>query len=987
MGSRCIHLWILCSVLFAFACGGNGPAIPGQEAGPNEDAKLDGGGGDATDAATDAETDATPTDSMTADTPPSDAGTDAAGDATLPDSPPGDATPPDSPPPDAGVDAPPPDAPPSCPANQQLCGGLCKDTSSDPDFCGASCSDCGTGVCSAGKCCPSGQTNCNGTCVDLDDGGANGTNCGACGTNCNAGNACSAGKCCPTGETNCSGTCRDTEDDPFNCGGCGIICSAGSSCLSGQCCPQGQVNCNGVCVDLDDGGPGKQNCGTCGTTCGASETCEDGKCCTTGQDNCNGVCTDTSNNDLNCGACGNPCGPGEVCSDSQCVPNCVAGQTLCNGACINTLNDPNNCGGCGTTCTGGKTCSNSACSCPANAPDTCGGQCVDKDSDPNNCGDCGTSCANGSSCTDGKCCPDGQTNCNGTCVDTLADEDNCGICGITCGSGSTCTAGICECGFNQENCDGECVTVGVDPNNCGACGNSCGVGEVCVSNGCIASCPNPLTECPVVGAVANECVNPDTDNDNCGGCGNKCGAGLACSEGVCIPPVVLDPPPPGKCDNGGPPINPFPGGGGGCTGQVAGVTFTFALCSCTDIDSTKIIVTDGFDSTQGPYVPGQNGAGIGVNVGEINSNDKITVGGDLFIAGANGLETVGDFQINQRLFVDAKVHFADLITVNEDSFIGGAITRQGGNVTFKTLDVLTTPSCTNLPGGVTFGSCVPAAVQVDPPCDCNSTTNNGNIDVRSIVTFHSNPANNDNASIGLSQALLDAPSGPIRLDLPCGKYYLNSIQGSAPITIVAHGHVGLFIGGSIAPSQALNFDLDPTATLDVFVGGVQKATNAGLVVGNPLYPRLTRFFIGSASTSGSGSCSINSDCTSGRCINGTCANGGGNLSDAFQSSGNSFLNGLFYAGTGRVFISNPLEMFGAVFAKEFDASGETRIHFDRAAVGLAEECNEVPPTTCDSCEDCNNQACGVLGFCTSCQADSDCCEPLRCVSGTCELVP
>ena len=33
---------------------------------------------------------------------------------------------------------------------------------------------------------------------------------------------------------------------------------------------------------------------------------------------------------------------------------------------------------------------------------------------------------------------------------------------------------------------------------------------------------------------------------------------------------------------------------------------------------------------------------------------------------------------------------------------------------------------------------------------------------------------------------------------------------------------------------------------------------------------------------------------------------GGNLTDAFQSSGNSFLNGLFYAARGRVFISNPL---------------------------------------------------------------------------------
>ena len=45
---------------------------------------------------------------------------------------------------------------------------------------------------------------------------------------------------------------------------------------------------------------------------------------------------------------------------------------------------------------------------------------------------------------------------------------------------------------------------------------------------------------------------------------------------------------------------------------------------------------------------------------------------------------------------------------------------------------------------------------------------------------------NDNTSIGLVQTVLDNPSGDVRLDLPCGKYYVNSINGTHPITIVAH---------------------------------------------------------------------------------------------------------------------------------------------------------------------------------------------------------
>ncbi|MBA2540353.1 MAG: hypothetical protein H0V17_12005 [Deltaproteobacteria bacterium] len=923
-------------------------------------------------------TDGTPTDGTVVDTPP---------DTITPDGPP-----PDGPIVDAPPDTLPPDAP-ACPGTQERCSGTCTDTNFDPDNCGDCGVDCGANICSFGKCCPATQVNCGGTCIDLDDGGVGGTNCGQCGTTCNAGNTCSDGKCCATGSTNCSGTCRNTDGDVNNCGGCGISCPAGNSCLDGTCCGPGQVNCNGTCVDLDVGGPGKLNCGACGTTCSSTQTCTDGLCCTTGQTSCNGVCTDTETNDLNCGGCGITCGSGQVCSDGDCVQNCVAGTTLCNGQCIPTLNDPQNCGGCGVTCSGGKTCSNSTCSCPANAPDTCGTTCVDQDSDPQNCGGCGIpgagtnafECAAGRECTDGTCCPIGQTACNGVCTDTASSETNCGACGTSCPVGSECNAGSCDCGFNQVNCDGECVTPGVDKDNCGACGNTCGANEFCVSNGCIGSCPTPTVGCN------GECVNTDTDNESCGGCGAQfaCAAGTGCSEGTCVPVVSLNPPPAGKCDGGGPPIDVIPGGGG-CTGQLAANTFTFALCGCNLIDSTKIITTDGFDSTQGPYVPGQNGAGIGTN-STITSNALITVGGDLFVA--KSLATVGDFDIKQRLLLDGALNFSDLVTVREDAFIGGAITRQGSG-SFQTVDVLTSPNCPpNNTGGVQYGSCVPQAFDLATlPCDCTAPAPNGTgkIDVRSIVTFHSIAANNDNASIGLNQAVLDNPSGPIRLDLPCGKYYVNSIQGSQPVTIVAHGRVALFIGGSISPSSAVNFDLDPTSTFDVFVGGVQKGTAAGTTIGSPLYPRLTRFFIGSQTTSGTGSCTINSDCTSGVCqgpVGNKSCSGGGNLTNAFEMSGNQFLNGLFYAGFGVVKLSAEMEMFGAVFAKDISSSAAIKVHFDRAAVDLAEECNEVPPSTCNTCKECNGQACGALGFCTTCEDDFDCCAPLRCNQGTCELIP
>jgi len=266
-----------------------------------------------------------------------------------------------------------------------------------------------------------------------------------------------------------------------------------------------------------------------------------------------------------------------------------------------------------------------------------------------------------------------------------------------------------------------------------------------------------------------------------------------------------------------------------------------------------------------------------------------------------------------------------------------------------------------------------------PPCDCSQPDL---IPVRAIVQHFADPANNDNALIGLSPQALVSPSGAQRLDLPCGNYYLDQIDVAGATTIYVHGRTGLYIGGSMVVSQQLTFDLDPDATLDIFVGGVLK-TSQTLTIGNPAYPRLSRVYFGSAGCSGSGTCNSNADCCSGVCSNGTCAGGGGNISEAVGLSGPSNLNGLFWAGYGTVRVTNPLEMNGAIFANYYDASAATTIHFDKGAVDNGEECPP-PVGACESCRDCDNQAC-TNGQCGACTADSECCAPLRCVNGSCEL--
>jgi hypothetical protein len=132
-----------------------------------------------------------------------------------------------------------------CGNSKQCCSGFCDPTTTT----------CG---------CPTGQTNCSGTCIDLS---SDNHNCGSCGNVCPAGQMCSSGQCvCPPGTTKlCNGTCahtcgncpggcgcvRDNDDVSFWCAGngSGTPCSSDCDCLIGEFCVSGSPTgfCTGAC--------------------------------------------------------------------------------------------------------------------------------------------------------------------------------------------------------------------------------------------------------------------------------------------------------------------------------------------------------------------------------------------------------------------------------------------------------------------------------------------------------------------------------------------------------------------------------------------------------------------------------------------------------------------------------------------------------------------------------------------------------------------
>jgi hypothetical protein len=126
----------------------------------------------------------------------------------------------------------------ACASNLLACDGACVDAQTDSSNCGACGKTCGIpGIlpvnCLAGQCeaCTPGATACVSS-TSMETCGSDGqwgaaTACSVLCTN----DACANG--CPSGESQCGSTCVDLQTDTNNCGGCGVACSG--TCASGEC--------------------------------------------------------------------------------------------------------------------------------------------------------------------------------------------------------------------------------------------------------------------------------------------------------------------------------------------------------------------------------------------------------------------------------------------------------------------------------------------------------------------------------------------------------------------------------------------------------------------------------------------------------------------------------------------------------------------------------------------------------------------------------
>ncbi len=492
------------------------------------------------------------------------------------------------------------------------------------------------------------------------------------------------------------------------------------------------------------------------------------------------------------------------------------------------------------------------------------------------------------------------------------------------------------CPAYQHLCGGSCIPTSTDPKNCGGCGVVCAVDKVCSGGACTAGCLPGLTAC------SQRCVDLQSDNGSCGACGNVCAANQGCVAGACVTALTTTALPAGSCTNGGPPIQIATGTKDVCSGSLAATTFLWALCSCNTISHSGPLVTDGFDSNMGPYIPGGLGAGVGVNTG-YGSSGSTNVGGALYCGGDQGFSSAAVATVAQELHVSGTVSTAMALTVGADAYVSEGILASSSSTIAGKLYI---PADATVQG-VTAASVVRQPVTVAPPCKCDESDK---IPVQAIVAQAK--LQNDNSKIALDAAVLASYNVPTRLDLPCGSYFLTKISGAQPLVIGVHGHVALFVEASINVAASIQFTVDPAGSLDLFVGG-SIAASGELGLGSPNYPALSRMYVGGSSFSGS--------------------------ADA-RFAGNVYaINAKLSRGAGS-------EVYGSLIADDISASSDLTVHYDRQILNVGKEC-EVPstPPQCTGPQDCNNQPC-KNGVCGPCTTNGDCPAPLLCVSGTCSII-
>jgi hypothetical protein len=404
------------------------------------------------------------------------------------------------------------------------------------------------------------------------------------------------------------------------------------------------------------------------------------------------------------------------------------------------------------------------------------------------------------------------------------------------------------------------------------------------------------------------------------------------------------------CNASGPPalIDQFAEGGTAttCPELLAQRAFLYALCACTDFVSDQPLVTDAFNGAQGPYgdagvLPGGS---VGIN-GTVNLNPSapMQVNGSLWASGASAINA-GPIDVAGELHAEGELRPASLY-VGADAWMAGGI-QTAGSVTVKGTAHVPAGAPIDVPADAGLGTPVTATFQVAPACDCMPEDL---VDVAGVVATYA--MDNDDQTLGIEPTWLENVQSAMTATLPCGRIYLASVGGNAPIHLTAASHVALFVGADISTDSDFEIDVPSGGELDLFVAG-SLTVSGSFLVGTTSNPARARTYVGGSTV---------------------------NLQNAATLAGNLYAP----KATLTLGASAPTTLYGSIFAERVSASASLTIHYDEAILGQSATPACPAPQGCSTCSDCGGQACNG-GVCGACTESAECCPPLVCGShGTC----
>lgn len=397
------------------------------------------------------------------------------------------------------------------------------------------------------------------------------------------------------------------------------------------------------------------------------------------------------------------------------------------------------------------------------------------------------------------------------------------------------------------------------------------------------------------------------------------------------------------CAGAGPAIT-LPGQETTCAGDIAERIFRYAVCSCGQIQAAgPNFSTDSFDSDEGGGAT-DSGAPVGANTTFLNQGG-VDIGGTL-TTGTDATLIGEDVRIGGDLRAGGEVFFQGHTNVARDAVIVGDLDGLGDMVIEGDL---TQPADATTSGATVRGATRSADVVVAPPCDCGV---DASLDIPAVVMAAQTA--NDNAVVELDPGDLLHIVNTQRVEIPCGRFYLDGIQSQGDLSIALDGRTALFLGGDLDIQGSITIELGPEAELDLFVAGSLVAAGT-TVLGDPARPAATRIYV----------------------------------DGELVLQGGSELVGNVYAPNSDVVSQGDLTIHGALFGNSVGVQGTLAVHYDRAILRVNDDCTTPDPAECMACGDCpDGLACGDEGAClTECTTDADCCDPLICEPRTGECVP